>query len=462
MKERLVARWFGAWLLAVAAAAGCSNGSSGGAGPGGNDASTSSSGGNAEGGSGADATGDGPSGPTTLDVLLVCNSVSGTVSFVDTAALKDLGAVNIIPDLNDRLAEINADPLRAGIYQTILTDETLKHFEPNGGQRFVDDCFVSPDGKTLYASRGNLGDVAAFDLSTDGVPEKWHTPVDGFRADHAALSPDGAKLVVSAITADVADIIDTSTGKVLGSFPTGHFPHQNEFTTDGQRIYNGSIGDVNLPYSQDAQKGTRQITVADVSTLNVLKTYTFTDGVRPTVITADEKTAYLQLSYLNGLVKYDLTTSTIVTTLQEPLSAFEKANYPTLDDLPHNSMHHGLALSGDGTKLCDCGDADDTISIVDVATMTVTSTIDTGLIPYWATTSTDGNTCFVSLSGDDSISVVSYATGQESKRIKVGWFPQRSRRGSIPSSVVPRLSAESTPDGGVAAPEGGVDAAAGG
>jgi DNA-binding beta-propeller fold protein YncE len=450
-----------AWAIAAAAAAACSNGSSGGAGPGGNDAG-SSSGSHPEAGSG-DATADGPAGPTTLDVLLVCNSVSGTVSFVDTAALKDLGAVNVIPDLSDRLAEINANSGRSIAYQQILKVETLKHFEPNGGQRFVDDCFVSPDGKTLYASRGNLGDVAAFDLSTGGVPELWHTQVDGFRADHAALSPDGTKLVVSAITADLADIFDAATGNLLGSFPTGHYPHQNEFTPDGQRIYNGSIGDVSLPYAQDAQKGTRQITVADVSTIKVLKTYTFTEGVRPTVITDDEKTAYFQLSYTNGVVKYDLASSTIVTTLTEPLSAFEKANYPTFDDLPHDSMHHGLALSGDGTKLCDCGDADDTISIIDTASMTATSTIDTGLIPYWATTSTDGNTCFVSLSGDNSIAVVSYATGQETKRIPVGWFPQRSRRGKIPSAVVPRLKAETgPPDGGVVAPEGGTDAAGGG
>jgi hypothetical protein len=56
---------------------------------------------------------------------------------------------------------------------------------------------------------------------------------------------------------------------------------------------------------------------------------------------------------------------------------------------------------------------------------------------------------------------VSYATGKESQRIKVGWFPQRSRRGRIPSTVVPRLSPESTPDGGAPAPEGGTTPEAG-
>jgi DNA-binding beta-propeller fold protein YncE len=427
----------GALLLPFVLFQGCS--STGGEAAAGDDASTSDGS-----SSGVDASTDEGGAPTTRDVLLVGNSVAGTVSFIDEHTFDNLGSVDVIPDLQDRLAEINADPARQLAYQVILKDQTLKHFEPDGGQRFVDDVFVSPDGNTLYVSRSNLGDVAAFDLSSDGVPMLWHTRVDGYKADHAALSPDGSKLVVSATTADVADILDAKTGNLTGSFATGHYPHQNDFTADSQRIYNGSIGDVNLPYSQDSQKGVRQITVYDTSTQQVVKTYAFTEGVRPTVVTTDEKTGYLQLSYLNGLAKYDLTTSSITTTLTEPLSAFAQTNYPTQDDYPHDSAHHGLALSGDGTKLCDCGTIDDTVSIVATDTMSVVTTIDVGLIPYWATTSLDGNTCFVSLSGDNGVSVVSYATGQEVKRVPVGWFPQRSRLGKVPASVIARLS----PDAG--------------
>jgi YVTN family beta-propeller protein len=400
-------------------------------------------------GTGVDAAPEGPATPTTREVLLVGNSVAGTVSFLDATTYENLGAVNVIPDLQDRLAEINADALRAAAYAAILVRQTIKHFEPSGGKRFIDDVFVSPDGNTLYVSRANLGDVAAFDLSTDGVPELWHTRVDGFKADHGALSPDGTKLVVSATSADVADIFDAKSGSLTGSFPTGHYPHQNDFTADGKHIYNGSIGDVSLPFSQDAQKGARQITVVDANTLQVIKTYPFTDGVRPTVVTADEKTAYLQLSYLNGLISYDFATSSITTTLLEPLSAFAQANYPTQDDYPHDSAHHGLALSGDGKRLCDCGTIDDTVSLVSVDTMSVLSTIDVGLVPYWATTSPDGNSCFVSLSGDNSVSVVSYATGQETKRVQVGWFPQRSRLGTVPAAVIGRLSPDAgLPDAG--------------
>jgi DNA-binding beta-propeller fold protein YncE len=390
-------------------------------------------------GDGAAMTVDAPGDPMR-DVLLVGNSVSGTVSFLDDRTFENLGSIDVIPDLQDRLDEINANPVTAVAYQTVRQRQAIKHFEPADGDRFVDDVFVSPDGETLYVSRSNLADVAAFDLSNASLGMVWRTHVDGFKADHATLSPDGTQLVVSATTADRADVLDARTGGRVGSFPTGHYPHQNDYSADGLRIYNGSIGDVSLPQALDLLKGIRQLTVVDAKTLQVVRIYPFTAGVRPSVITADEKTMYLQLSYLNGVVKLDLTTGDIIDKLDEPFSDFARANYPTPDDYPHDSAHHGLALSGDGTKLCDAGTIDNTVSIIATAGMTVEHVTDVGLIPYWATTSEGGDRCFVSLSGDNSVSILAYDTGREMVRVTVGKFPQRTRLGRVHESSLRFLS----------------------
>lgn len=48
-----------------------------------------------------------------------------------------------------------------------------------------------------------------------------------------------------------------------------------------------------------------QITVADVDTLEVLDRLVFDRGVRPWVMTDDERTIYAQLSFLHGFVEYD-------------------------------------------------------------------------------------------------------------------------------------------------------------
>jgi DNA-binding beta-propeller fold protein YncE len=374
------------------------------------------------------------------DVLLVGNSVAGTVSFLDGHSFRNLGSVDVVPDLEERLAEINANPIRAIAYALITQNQKIKHFEPANGQRFVDDVFVSPDGTKLYVSRSNLGDVAAFDLATAGQPLLWRTEVSGFKADHATLSPDGKRLVVSQTVVDRALVLDALTGDTIGSFSTGHYPHQNDYSADGRHIYNGSIGDVSLASALDFFKGLRLLTVVDAASLRVVRSYLFTEGIRPSVITADEKTMYAQLSYLNGVIRFDLVSGTITSTVTEPMSDFAKANYPTRDDYPHDSAHHGLALSGDGTRLCDAGTIDNTVSIVATADMTVVSTVDVGLIPYWATTSVDGRSCLLSLSGDDAVAVIDYMTGQQLARVPVGKFPQRNRLGQVPEGELALLS----------------------
>jgi DNA-binding beta-propeller fold protein YncE len=114
--------------------------------------------------------------------------------------------------------------------------------------------------------------------------------------------------------------------------------------------------------------------------------------------------------------------------------------YATYDEFPHDSAHHGLALSGDGKQLCDCGTVDNTVAIITTADMKLEKLLDVGSVPYWATTSGDGKTCFVSLSGDNAVAVIDYASASQLKVVPVGKFPQRSRLGKLPPNVVALLT----------------------
>jgi len=365
------------------------------------------------------------------DVLLVGNSVAGTVSFLDGHTFQNLGFVNVVPDLQERLAAMNV--VEATAYNVVKQQE--------GGDRFVDDVFVSPDGRTLYISRGNLDDAIAFDIASRTI--SWRFKLDGFKADHAALSPDGKRFVVSATTAQAAQVLDTSSGALVANFATGTYPHQNDYSANGQHIYNSSIGVTSLPKALDALKGPKQLTVVDANTLQVIRTYQFPKGIRPSVFTADEKTMYTQLSYLNGFVEFDLVAGQITRTVQMPFSAAGGALDP--DSYPQNSAHHGMALSGDGTKLCDVGTIDDYTAIVSRPALTTDGFVHypTGALPYWATTSVDGTRCLVSLSKLNSVSVIDYATATEVARIPVGIFPQRERLGKVPEDVLSTLSSGS-------------------
>lgn len=292
----------------------------------------------------------------------------------------------------------------------------------------------------MYVSRGNLGDVIAMDLTNPGTPIKWRTRVNGFKADHDALSSDGKRYVVSATVVDQAEVLDTATGNVIGTFTTGHYPHQNEYSANGAHIYNASIGDVNSPYAQNATKGARQLTEVDANTLQPIRVYPFDYGLRPMVITPDETLMYAQLSYLAGVIKYDLTTGTILQTVTLPATDVRNLIYPTYDDYPHDSAHHGLAMSGDSTKLCEAGTIDDDVSILSIPALTVNSTVHGGLLPYWATTSVDGSRCFVSNAGSGDVSVFDYQTGQEVVRVRVGIYPARIHLAHVHENQLSLLS----------------------
>jgi hypothetical protein len=409
------------------------------------DSGRDGSGGNAGAEGGTDAAdADASTPPVMRDVLLVGNSVAGTVTFLDANTFENLGSVNVLPDRDEVTAAINADLVRFIAYPIVKNAQLLHHFEPAAGDRFVDDLFVSPDGTVLYVSRSNLGDVAAFDLTKPAHPRLWRRFVESPKADHAAMSPDGSRLVVSATgTSRLANVIDTRTGNILGSFATGAYPHQNDYTADGKYIYNSSIGNVGyqaVTYQNNANAGDRWLVKVDASTLQVLKTWVFEWGIRPNVITADEAILYTQLSYLNGVIKYDLATSKELQRSDQPLSAFAMMTYKTYDEYPHHSAHHGLALSKDGKRLCDCGTIDNTVAIVRTEDMTVEKMIDVGMVPYWATNSPDGHYCFVSISGGDAISVIDYSAGAEVKVVPVGKFPQRSRLGRVPEHLLKLLS----------------------
>jgi DNA-binding beta-propeller fold protein YncE len=371
----------------------------------------------------------------TRDVLLVGNAVAGTVSFIDGNTFASLGSFSVIPDLQQVFASWT--PIQWADYAIAVADEAT--VDPSvGGTRYIDDFAVSPDGTVLYVSRGNLDDVAAFNLETH--QELWVSPVDGIHADHLALSPDGSQVVVSATTAQVADVYNAATGQREGTFPTGTYPHQNQYTPDGKYIYNESIGVTALPYALNALKGQLQLEKVDAATLKVVKVWTFPYGLRPFVIAPDGTTMYADLSYLNGFIKYDLNTSQTLTTVNQPYSA--TAATESKDSYPQNSAHHGIALSGDGTKLCDVGTIDDYAKIVSTSTLATTGTVTypTGSIPYWATDSANGNYCFVALSAGNAVSVISYATGQEVARVPVGNFPQREKVANVPDSVIAALS----------------------
>jgi DNA-binding beta-propeller fold protein YncE len=369
------------------------------------------------------------------EVLFVGNNWDGTADVIKSSGdFAKIGRINVVPDKDQRLAEINADPIKWIAFMTV------RNQVGEGHDQYVDDMYSTPDGKSVVVSRPSFADVVSIDLATDKI--NWRFPVAGYRADHMAVSPDGTRVAVSASTANKVQVLDIDTGRELGEFDTGDKPHENFFTNGGKYIWNMSIGEVTTSLddpSADWTKGDRHITIVDAATYKQVKTIdmrsrldaiglkNFSDAVRPAAFTPDWSKLYFQVSFFNGFLEYDVATDKItrVKTLPEnPATSKDRTTW-LLD-----SRHHGISMNPEGTKLCVAGTMDNYATVVDRATLQEGPLVTTSK-PYWATVSGDGKDCVISESGADQVTAIDFATGQKVTSVPVGDHPQRVRLGHV-------------------------------
>jgi DNA-binding beta-propeller fold protein YncE len=373
--------------------------------------------------------------PALQEVMFVGNNWEGTVDVIHSSGTyAKLGRINVIPDKNQRLAEIYLNPIKLFYFLGIRSGPGEGH------DQLVDDMYTTPDGSALVASRPSFADVVSIDLTTGAL--KWRFPVSGYRADHMAVSPDGTQVAVSASTSNTVHVLDINTGRQLGSFTAGDKPHENIYTDGGRYLWNMSIGEVNTDLDDpfwDFTKGDRHITVVDTKTFQIVRTIDMrqrldafgrsdlSNAVRPAVFSPDGSKLYFQVSFFNGFVEYDVATDKITRIKTLP------KNPNTSDDrttFVNDSRHHGLSMSPDGGKLCVAGTMDDYATVVNRATLQE-GTLVPASKPYWATVSGDGKDCVISESGADQVTAISFATGQKVTSVAVGDHPQRVRIGHV-------------------------------
>jgi len=385
--------------------------------------------------------------PQARDVVLVGNNWAGTVTALDPAPpFQILGTFDVIPDRAFLQSELERSVSR----QTSMA--LIRRLAGEGNDQLVDDVFTSPDGRYLYASRPSYRDVVAIDLTYPANPTPhWRTQVEGTRADHAAISKDGTRLLVSASTAKKVHEIDTATGEIRRSFSSGDEPHENNYSNDETLIFHASIGRVFLPTTStigDRLKGRRWFQIVDAKTFKVLERYDMREktrefghewkdsAVRPMAIAPDDKMIFFQMSFLHGFYEFDVERRRI--TRMKVLPGAEKLDALELSEFQLNSANHGITINGEGTRLCIAGTMNGMAYIVRRDSFDVT-TIDLhdperptiSPKPYWATTSADGRNCYISMSGLDQVAVISFDSEKKVGTVGVGRHPQRIRNGRM-------------------------------
>lgn len=353
--------------------------------------------------------------PAFVEIAVVANAEAGTVALVDVASRSVLGAIDVNP------AHAKA--------------------EGPGRPNYAQDTDVSLDGRTLYVSRGYLGDVAAFDIASARL--LWRRSLNTGRADHMTITPDGRNLFVSALMDNRVYKLSTSTGEIAGHLVTGVYPHDVKVSNDGQRLFNTSLGPLaSLPRPASAPPLTEtpgfpfQLTIADVGTLSVHERIQLDNAFRPWQFSPDEKTLYAQRSNEHGVVAYDLASRKVVRRLELPVKPGV-----TAADWDFEARHHGLALTDDGKTLCLAGRASDYAALVGAEELALIATIPVGDAPGWAEVADRGRICLIANTRSDELSIISIPTRSEIVRLSIGDGPKHITVARVPASVIAEFKA---------------------
>jgi len=416
-------------------------------------------------------------------VMFVGNNWGGTATVVDARTHRVIKTLNIVPDREAELQAIYTSPDKLAFYTAV------QQAVGEGHDQYVDDMFTTRDGRLLAVSRPSFADVVWIDLATGKIVAEQQ--MDGYRTDHMGVSPNGRRLLVSDSTANtVHEYVmggagKKRTGQKLRTFESGDTPHESNYTRNGKKIFHASIGRVYTPVDypeagpvpvggvHDAVKAARWLEIVKNKTFQIERRWDMgkelaeagypgmSSAVRPMVLTPDEKTAFLQVSFLHGIVEFDLDAvdptgggnytsgtqpepATGVVKRVIPLPISEKAASTPREDYVLDSAHHGISINRRGTKLCVAGTMSDYAAVV--SRRTGKPTILSGEArflpgrtyskPYWATTSRTDHHCWVSMSGSDLVTVIDYRTKKVVAEVPVGRHPQRVRDGVVDRRVL--------------------------
>ena len=263
----------------------------------------------------------------------------------------------------------------------------------------------------------------------------WRVSLPGLRADHVALAPDGRRLFVAATTANVVEIVDTSAGRLVGSFVAGTYPHVVHIAPNDRTIAVGSLGNMS---ARPGHEGGRRLTLLDIDTYATVRSVSFDAGVRPFAFSPEGAKAYVQLSFLHGFRVVDMATG--ATEREVTLPVGDGAIGVTREDYPNQAAHHGIALSADASTICEAATISNYVTLLDRGTLQVIATIKGMGAPAEAETSLDGRYCFVTNRDPhvSALSVISYTDHREVARIPVGLRPQEMAEALVPATVLAR------------------------
>jgi len=287
---------------------------------------------------------------------------------------------------------------------------------------------VSPDGIKVYVANSissgienNPGDVAVIDTISNSVSYVNFIPNKFSNPRSVVVSPDGKKAYFVALNPDEVDswvvfVLNTTTGKVVGSVSIGADPYGIDVTPDGSKIYVANVEDDN-------------VSVIDTATNKVIASL------------IGNSTYGIGFSTPSGVAVSPDGTKVYVTD-SIYLYSFDTKTNEILDRVATGDgyLPRGIAVSPDGTKVytVDRG-YNGTFFVFDTAKHKIIKTVAVGHNPGGVAVTPDGKKVFVANEGSNNVSVIDSATNEVIDTVQVGLTPDAFGKFIVAASSQPIL-----------------------
>lgn len=229
-------------------------------------------------------------------VLAALLMIGGASSFMRTHAAGSTKSHGKVVDGIERLLYIT-NKTGVSIYDVNDGHKLLRSFDVPDTAEYKGISASVPLGK-LYLTSNLKDDLLCIDLASDKID--WRRHYEGGYADSQAITPDGKRLyvpmrdsdswwVLNAANGDVQAKIKTEHGQNYTDHPIGGIgPHNTWMNPSGSRVY---MSVLTVPW----------IFIADTRTNEVIgKAGPFGKGIRPFVVSNDEKYVYANVDWLLG------------------------------------------------------------------------------------------------------------------------------------------------------------------
>jgi YVTN family beta-propeller protein len=314
---------------------------------------------------------------------------------------RGLGTTTIEPVSYDALYVVNGDSASISVINAEKNEvaSTIKI----RGAAYPHNISLSPDGSTLALA------VPGFDLSGGEYGHEMHATVSGqvivldaltgelkgsvstAAATHnVVFAPEGHSLWTSQATTPGSTIVlDAESLKTRGAISVGTSPAETVISRDGKSIFVANAGSASLSVISIADQSLRK-------TINVgngpVLAQEAPDGIVFVENEADQSISVIDmkslslvqtfpLGYTPGSLAAPSASEVWVTAPKRGLVEVRNATGAVLKTVSTGAGAHGLAFSADGTRAYVSNLDDDSVSVIDRATMTVKARIPVGSKP---------------------------------------------------------------------------------